>query len=280
MNRDEASRRLRSPLLPLDRLAPDAARRLRRSRLRALVVGSRNRGLRPGDVILGSYPRSGSTWLRLLLAHLLTGADTGLRQSEFVVPMVGFEDRAETNRAGVRVVRSHEPYQRAYRRAVYLVRDARDVALSYHALYDATGRWDRGREEFMAAFARGEVDGYGPWQDHVMTWLAARDRAELLVIRYEDLLSEPADTLAAIASFCGISAARDQIADAVAANSVDRVRGKEFADAEFLRELGWRMEGDRRPRATRGGWRFQLGPGELSALTGCGVALRAAGYDP
>src|SRR5947207_15710997 len=47
--------------------------------LRGPVVWFRHRGFRAADVFLGSYPRSGSTWVRFALYEALTG-----RPSDFL----------------------------------------------------------------------------------------------------------------------------------------------------------------------------------------------------
>ena len=52
-------------------------RRLRQhisgTKLRVPILWLRHRGFRSSDVFLGSYPRSGSTWLRFTLFEMLTG---------------------------------------------------------------------------------------------------------------------------------------------------------------------------------------------------------------
>src|SRR5580704_18750665 len=47
--------------------------RITSTKVRNPVVWWRHRGLAPADVILGSYPRSGSTWLRFVLYEILSG---------------------------------------------------------------------------------------------------------------------------------------------------------------------------------------------------------------
>jgi hypothetical protein len=64
-----------------------AADRLRRSMLRRVVYGWRHRGLKPADVMLASYPRSGNSWTKLMLAELLAGsAEVNSRSKEWLVP--------------------------------------------------------------------------------------------------------------------------------------------------------------------------------------------------
>ena len=44
-----------------------------RGRVSSLVVRKRHLGLAKQDVLFASYPKSGSTWLRFILTHALTG---------------------------------------------------------------------------------------------------------------------------------------------------------------------------------------------------------------
>ena len=52
---------------------------LRRSpALRSAVVYEHHRGLRAEDIFIASYPRSGNTWIRFVLADLATGRSAGI----------------------------------------------------------------------------------------------------------------------------------------------------------------------------------------------------------
>jgi hypothetical protein len=280
VTRDVAARQLRSPILFLDRCSPELARRMRRSELRSLVVTFRHRGVLASDVILGSYPRSGSTWLRLMLSDLIEGGDVGVRRSEFIVPMVGFEPAGKARPSTRRLLRSHEPYRPVYRRGIYLVRDVRDVAVSYLELQRAARTWRGSREEFLRAFVDGRIDGYGPWHSHARSWLAARSAADVLVIRYEDLLAATHATLTVVARFVGIDATDRSIAQAIEHNSIERVRRKEREDEAFIHALGWRLEPPRRVRGMSGGWQTQLGCEDLALLRACEPAMIELGYAP
>src|SRR5919199_2355406 len=103
-------------------------------RLRVPVAMWKSRGLRDSDVLLASYPRSGSTWLRFMLYEVFTG-----RQSEFgrvleVIPYLGNQAGAPpTLPEGGRVIKTHESRSFGPARALYVVRDPRSVALSQYS---------------------------------------------------------------------------------------------------------------------------------------------------
>lgn len=219
--------------------------RVRPATRRALVRW-RHARLRPTDGLLASYPKSGSTWLRFLLADALTATDADFDSVRDTIPPLDRCRRAPRLLPdGGRLIRSHEPlgphHGRPGQRVISLVRDGRDVALSYLAHERRYGRFGGGPEEFVDRFLAGRVDPYGPWHEHVLAAAALErsGRVRVLAVRYEDLRARPVDELARILTFCGLdglSADTDLLAAVVARNSKDRMRAKE-AHSAFLTSL-------------------------------------------
>lgn len=264
------------------RLANSIPRRLRPA-VRSAVVRSRYVGLRDQDALLVSYPKSGSTWVRFLLTHALTGQETDFDAVRRTFPPLGRQRRAPSILPGRgRAVRTHEPLA-TYRGApgtpvIYLARDARPVALSY-ARHTARllGRPVEPRA-FVAEFLVGAVDSYGPWHRHVSDALAFGDRrtAPFIVVRFEDLEADTAGTVRRLLAFLGAEPVVDVDA-VVAANAADRMRAKE-------------ARSDRMRRKSRDGSAFVGGGGRVSwdevvpleqrahFETVAGRSLRALGY--
>src|ERR671924_2206755 len=94
--------------------------RLLRAAVRRPAPGPAARGLtvRRSDVFLVSYPRSGNTWLRFLLANALRPAEaaTFATFGEVVPDIYDETDRELRRRPSPRVLKSHEPFDRRYRR--------------------------------------------------------------------------------------------------------------------------------------------------------------------
>jgi len=181
--------------------------------------------------MLASYPRSGNTWVRSLLFELLTGATPTfghIDDRRSPVGHVAAHDSVPAALAnGGRLLKTHEAYRPVYRRGVYLLRDPRDVAVSEYRFQRWRGLFDGPLDAFVCRFVAGRTGGWGRWDAHVRSWTAAASRANLLVMRYEDLRRAPVDGLAEIAAFLGLGSDRDALATVVENNSLRRMRDRE-----------------------------------------------------
>jgi hypothetical protein len=203
-----------------------------KTRLRAPLRWVRHMGLGPADIFFGSYPRSGSTWTRFVLYEILTGREAnfeavnttllGVQRMNHGVPVLS---------GGGRLVGSHERYCKKYRRALYLVRDGRDVLLSEYAYLSSLGLYRDSLDKFIAGFvgAQGRVNGFGPWQRHASSWLDSpiAGTSDFLLVQYEALRQTPEDSIQRICDFLGVSASRGKIQSALSSNSLSRMREKE-----------------------------------------------------
>lgn len=155
---------------------------------------------RKSDVYLVSYPKSGNTWMRYLLAHAIWPDinKPDLEEMARLIPSYGleFDKRAMQDRGSPcnklkhRIIKEHFPYKdvaKEYvKNVIYICRDGRDAIVSYWYFCNQV----RGANISFYDFIR-ESAGHphGPWNDHVMCWLNAPVRK--LIIRYEDMLLQP-----------------------------------------------------------------------------------------
>ncbi|MBA3915402.1 MAG: sulfotransferase domain-containing protein [Acidobacteriales bacterium] len=195
--------------------------RLSKTAARGPLIWLRHRGLDAADVMIASYPRSGNTWFRFIMAEVLTGRHAGFDDIDRMVPQVGKHWRgAATLPGGGRLIKTHEPYRQEYSKAIYLVRDVRDVLISLYSRGVQAGVFSQlSLQEFVPLFMTGAAINLGSWQTHVQNWLEsplARD-GRVLVIRYEDLRQEPEATLASALSFLGAPVVAGEIRSAIQA---------------------------------------------------------------
>ncbi|MGH3430022.1 MAG: sulfotransferase domain-containing protein [Terriglobales bacterium] len=180
--------------------------------------------------MLVSYPRSGSTWASFLIAELLTGADPTFDAAHAAVPELPDVRHCHSPLGnGGRVVRSHEAWRDEYRSGgVYLVRDPRDVAVSYWRYRCWLGDFGGPLSQFVRIFLGGKVDSYGLWSSHVNSWLS-QGGGDALVVRYEDLVSNPERQLSAMAAHLGLRVSTGAVHEAVLHNTRPRMAAKEAA---------------------------------------------------
>jgi hypothetical protein len=160
-------------------------------------------------VWLASYPRSGNTFLRVVL-HRLYGLptysiyDDNDPVAQLVGPdLVGYRpkpvDRVQmTDGPDVYFVKTHKRRKADRYPAIYLARDGRDAVVSHARLRATTQTGSADGPELFESLLREEItrtyiDGQpssGNWGSHVTNWLDETD-APLVVIRYEELIADP-----------------------------------------------------------------------------------------
>src|ERR1700746_1173160 len=139
--------------------------------------GGRNFPVFPDDTFLVSFPRSGNTWTRFLVCNLLDpDHPVEFADLESRIPEL-YDTTARKLRAfpRPRIIKSHESFDPRYRKIIYIVRDPRDVAISYYEfqLKRRVVSEDCRLEEFVPRFMESEFEPKtGCWGDHVLSWLA------------------------------------------------------------------------------------------------------------
>ena len=193
------------------------------------------------DVFVCSYPKSGTTWMQAVLAQIVTNlerASTFAHVSE-VSPFFEIDPhwdpdderrlsptvRANHARFGRRCFNTHLPWSLMPRGGgaayVYVVRDGRDAARSFHAHLSSQASEDGGYDKGWNAFFDEWIDGriaFGSWFEHLRGWADAPASGErVLVVRYEDALADLARTVRRVATFVGVDEPSDEFVRAVAA---------------------------------------------------------------
>jgi hypothetical protein len=160
-------------------------------------------------------------------------------------------------------------------RALVLIRDPRDVVDSLMHAFSAGGfmaksfgvSYDTDEERLEGV--RWAATHWAMSFDVSEAALAAHDPARGRTVRYEDLRADPERELAGILAWMGLDRTSAQVAEAVAANSFDRVPADQ------------RGAGKRNRTAQPGSWRENLSDAELEIVREVvGERLEQLGYDP
>lgn len=204
--------------------------RTAKSGLRAPLTWVRHWGLDQTDAFIASYPRSGNTWLRFLMFEILTAGSAGFEEVNHVVAEVGLHGPARPVLPGEgRLVKTHEPYHKQYKKAVYLVRDVRDVVLSEFAYQKALGWIPDDFEGFLHRFLQGEVNPFSAWHNHVNGWMNSPLAASpnLFLIKFEDLRKDTNAVVTQVLEFLGVEIDAKTVTQAIANNTVQKMQEKE-----------------------------------------------------
>lgn len=252
-------------------------RKFAQTSLRAPLVWWRHRGLNPTDMFFAAYPKSGTTWARFVLFEMLSGKPSGFKATNQQMPGVGLHFNAlRLLPNGGRLVATHEYYRKEYNRAIYMVRDARDVLLSEFAFLSALEYYTKDLDNFVKTFLFTCVSAYGPWHKNVASWLDSplAKNGNMLVVRYEDLRKDPVPLFGQMADFLGAKVSEEKIREAVANNSIQNMRVKE--DKEPVRaSIKGRFVRDGRVR----GWVSKLTPEQVRLIDEhAGSVLLRLGY--
>jgi len=161
---------------------------------------------RTNDIYLATYPRSGTTLVQMILWQLINDRDPEFDHISDVMPFL--EESLRHNQplhdlASPRILKTHLPCRqvRAWPgKYLYVVRDGRDVLISYFHFYRSYVNSSRSFDDFFANFLAGRVL-YGSWFQHVAAWQGYRNDPSVLFLRYEDLIENVEASIRKIALF-------------------------------------------------------------------------------
>jgi len=246
----------------------------------------RNLDVWPDDVFILSFPKSGNTWTRFLIANLVypeTPADFS-NINRLTPDPEALSKRELARMLRPRIIKSHQYFDPRYKHVIYVVRDPRDVALSQFHFHRKRGIIEDGYppEKFVTRFVAGETSPYGSWGENVAGWLATRqNRPGFLLLRYEDMLENAARELTKVASFLQIPADKERITNAVRRSTADEMRKLEKSQAHL-----WSSTKETRQdvpfvrSAESGGWRTELPKSAVAELEAAwGHLMTYLGYE-
>ena len=202
------------------------------------------RKLRQADIVIVSFGKSGRTWLRVMLSRVYQRM-FGLSERA----LIGFDNFHSMRREIPRIFFTHDNYIKDYtghsdskvdfydKKVVLMARDPRDIAVSQ--FFQWKFRMKPGKKTLNKYPAEGEdISIYDFVMDedaglpHIMRfmnlWASESDKLRsFFLLRYEDLRSQPNETLRKLLEFIGTPGTEEQIADAIEFSSVENMKKME-----------------------------------------------------
>ena len=180
-----------------------------------------------GDVIVGSYMKSGTNWV-LQIAHQILWHGRGeFDHIHDVVPWpdapiskyaIDIDDDSISSQCpeGQRVIKPHSPWraipQSRDARYILVVRDPKDVLVSsYHFLKGAIAgplmpRLATWHQAFLS-----EHFPPGRWAEHAAGYWSARSNSNVYFVSFKELMSDLRSIVAEIAQFLDVSLSHDEL---------------------------------------------------------------------
>jgi hypothetical protein len=214
---------------------------------------------RERDIFICSYPRSGSHFIRFLLLSAHHYRKSGTFPSDFS-SMSDIPDvhRREVHLASTepRLIKTHFPHDPRYRHIIHLVRDPRDVLLSYYHLmrkaqapvhFLVPMQYKPTFDEFVNLMLEDAVWPCSLIQ-HQESFTSVQTSENYLRVRYEDLVRRNRETISRVLHFVGLTLDErviDDLMEHVAFSNMQRLhhpstaaRGGVFPDQQRMLRRG------------------------------------------
>ena len=157
------------------------------------------------DTFISSYPKSGNTWLRIIIANILfPNEDIYLKNiDDYIQGLYSATEKINAKKEK-RFIKSHYPYFNYYPKTIYIYRDYRDVLVSYYHYQKDLKKFGGTFSQFIRNQKLLE-EPYGLWQNHIK--LALKQKSEqpqrILMFKYEDLHENIEECIKNLIEFLG-----------------------------------------------------------------------------
>ena len=193
---------------------------------------------RDGDVIVGTYAKSGTTWTQQIVGQLIFQGDPDVRVADIspwwdmriIPPEVREAVYAQTHR---RVLKTHLPADALTispkARYLYVVRDGRDVMMSmwnhhanfaplaYELINDTPGRVgpplpkaDPDPRRYFRTWLDNDGAPFWSFWENIATWWAIRDLPNVKLVHFSDLKADLEGEMREIAAFLEVDIPADR----------------------------------------------------------------------
>lgn len=241
--------------------------------------------IRPTDVFLVSFPKSGNTWMRFLLGNYVTKGLIEFQNVNSYIPEVHLHpERINDVLTEPRIIKSHFEFVKNYPNAIYIARDVRDIAISqYHHLQmvDVIPQTTTLHNYLQSSFHRAN-QYHSTWHTHVFSWLRDNFPQRLLLLKYEDILAAPQLEMEKALTFMGMPLNETLLNLSIERSSFKSMREKEEESPINTQELVAKAPLPNKyfvREGKAGSWRTEMNTSEKEFFWNLyGEALQFLGY--
>jgi hypothetical protein len=184
---------------------------------------------RHDDIYLVSYPKSGNTWVSFLISNVINeylelGIDINFNTVRDFVPDIHMSRDVPVNMnlsPFKRIMKSHTSYNPYYQTIFLLVREPKDVMVSYYKYSTKLKQFDGD----LTNFIHNNSYGIKKWCLHTDSWLKkVKHSQRLYILTYEDLQKDTFNTLKQLFLIMGFELDDSLIKKAVEKSDISKMK--------------------------------------------------------
>ncbi len=166
----------------------------------------------PEDVFIVGFPKSGNTLMQHIITHLVYGINKEISTTMvlLIVPDV-YASSHYYRFNSTCFFKSHERPQPNYKKVIYLLRDGRESLLSYYHMVK-----NMGGDIKMEDLYSGKISIHGgTWHEHINEWKKNPYGANILFVKYEDLITNKMEVLLKLCDFLSLERTNEELKEVV-----------------------------------------------------------------
>lgn len=205
------------------------------------------------DVLILSFPKSGTNWLIEILSLIYSKGDPTWVQSvpiwersPWLETMYGYKSLKD--KEGPRFITSHVPIHlfpksifKSKAKVIYLIRNPRDILVSGYFFWIISYfvKKPESLEQYFEWFIQGNV-AFGSWFDHIRGWTSMKGKENFLILSYEELKQDSRSAVQKLCHFLGKNLEPEELNSVVKNSSFEVMKENKMSNYTLLR--GWLLD--------------------------------------